>query len=253
MASFLVLMCQVLVRTGGLSWGHCQPSGNGASESLREGLELLSFSFFPVGLALTCARFWLRRAWALGQVRDARVGLAAALGAGCLPAGLSPEPSHRPAGQGLELRPAGVPLAPGGQECRSAQVGKVWVGPRRPWRRQRDRSLAGLGPAPLHPWQPGSPLWLPQNCPRRSPGRLPCQPSRPAFSRLGRSPTRAERVTEEAVPGPSVLPSGEPGVSGDFWGSQEGCQGPSRPSGRYRTDSARREGEGRRTGDSGRG
>ena len=30
-----------------------------------------------------------------------------------------------------------------------------------------------------------------------------------------------------AVPsaaGPSVFPSGEPGVSGDFWGSQEGCQ-----------------------------
>ena len=26
----------------------------------------------------------------------------------------------------------------------------------------------------------------------------------------------------EAVPGPSVFPSGEPGVSGDFWGSQEG-------------------------------
>ena len=24
------------------------------------------------------------------------------------------------------------------------------------------------------------------------------------------------------------VPSGEPGVSGDFWGSQEGCQGPSR-------------------------
>ena len=30
------------------------------------------------------------------------------------------------------------------------------------------------------------------------------------------------------MPGPSVFPSGEPGVSGDFWGSQEGCQGPSR-------------------------
>ena len=30
------------------------------------------------------------------------------------------------------------------------------------------------------------------------------------------------------VAGPSVFPSGEPGVSGDFWGSQEGCQGPSR-------------------------
>ena len=26
--------------------------------------------------------------------------------------------------------------------------------------------------------------------------------------------------SEEAVPGPSVFPSGEPGVSGDFWGSQ---------------------------------
>ena len=25
---------------------------------------------------------------------------------------------------------------------------------------------------------------------------------------------------EEAVPGPSVFPSGEPGVSGDFWSSQ---------------------------------
>ena len=24
--------------------------------------------------------------------------------------------------------------------------------------------------------------------------------------------------SEEAVPGPSVFPSGEPGVSGDFWG-----------------------------------
>ena len=26
------------------------------------------------------------------------------------------------------------------------------------------------------------------------------------------------------TPGPSVFPSGEPGVSGDFWGSQEGSQ-----------------------------
>ena len=35
---------------------------------------------------------------------------------------------------------------------------------------------------------------------------------------------------EEELPAlfPSVFPSGEPGVSGDFWGSQEGCQGPSR-------------------------
>ena len=37
---------------------------------------------------------------------------------------------------------------------------------------------------------------------------------------------QGRRGSEEAVPGPSVFPSGEPGVSGDFWGSQEGCQGP---------------------------
>ena len=35
------------------------------------------------------------------------------------------------------------------------------------------------------------------------------------------------------MPGPSVFPSWEPGVSGDFWGSQEGCQGPFRPSGYF--------------------
>ena len=39
------------------------------------------------------------------------------------------------------------------------------------------------------------------------------------------SVTQYEAGSEEAVPGPSVFPSGEPGVSGDFWGSQEGCQG----------------------------
>ena len=36
--------------------------------------------------------------------------------------------------------------------------------------------------------------------------------------------------------------AGEPGVSGDFWGSQEGCQGPSRPSGRNRGLPLRRRG-----------
>ena len=30
-------------------------------------------------------------------------------------------------------------------------------------------------------------------------------------------------VSDEVVPGPSVFPSGEPGVSGDFWAS--GCEG----------------------------
>ena len=52
--------------------------------------------------------------------------------------------------------------------------------------------------------------------------------------RLPVSDQEGRRGSEEAVPGPSVFPSGEPGVSGDFWGSLEGCQGPSRPSGRNR-------------------
>ena len=44
--------------------------------------------------------------------------------------------------------------------------------------------------------------------------------------------------TRDCSPGkagkePSVFPSREPGVSGDFWWSQEGCQGPFRPSGRH--------------------
>ena len=40
------------------------------------------------------------------------------------------------------------------------------------------------------------------------------------------------RGSEEEVPGPSVFPSREPSVSGNFWGSHEGCQGPFCPSGR---------------------
>ena len=33
----------------------------------------------------------------------------------------------------------------------------------------------------------------------------------------GHRPEGAAGGAEEAVPGPSVFPSGEPGVSGDFW------------------------------------
>ena len=50
----------------------------------------------------------------------------------------------------------------------------------------------------------------------------------------GQAEATIHGASEEAVPGPSVFPSGEPGVSGDSWGSQEGCQGPFRPSGRNR-------------------
>ena len=40
------------------------------------------------------------------------------------------------------------------------------------------------------------------------------------------------RGSDEAVPGLSVFPLREPGVSGNFWVSYEGCQVPFRTSGR---------------------
>ena len=39
------------------------------------------------------------------------------------------------------------------------------------------------------------------------------------------------RGSDEVVPGPSVFPSREPGVSENFWESHEGCQVPFRTSG----------------------
>ena len=43
---------------------------------------------------------------------------------------------------------------------------------------------------------------------------------------------QAERWgSDEVVPGPSVFPSREPGVSGNFWGSHEGCHVPFHTSG----------------------
>ena len=36
-------------------------------------------------------------------------------------------------------------------------------------------------------------------------------------NRLSCRDQEGRRGSEEAVPGPSVFPSGEPGVSGDFW------------------------------------
>ena len=53
-------------------------------------------------------------------------------------------------------------------------------------------------------------------------------------NRLSCRDQEGRRGSDEVVPGPSVFPSREPGVSGNFWGSQEGCQGPFRPSGRNR-------------------
>ena len=38
-----------------------------------------------------------------------------------------------------------------------------------------------------------------------------------ACTRLSCRDQEGRRGSEEAVPGPSVFPSGEPGVSGDFW------------------------------------
>ena len=43
-------------------------------------------------------------------------------------------------------------------------------------------------------------------------------------NRLSCRDQEGRRGSEEAVPGPLVFPSREPGVSGDCWGSQESCR-----------------------------
>ena len=60
-----------------------------------------------------------------------------------------------------------------------------------------------------------------------------------SFGKVSPEPTarscrdqEGRRGSDEAVPGLSVFPSREPGVSGNFWGSHEGCQVPFRTSGR---------------------
>ena len=54
---------------------------------------------------------------------------------------------------------------------------------------------------------------------------------------------RSPALQADSLPAePQGFPSGEPGVSGDFWGSQEGCQGPFRPSGPNRGLPLRRRG-----------
>ena len=68
-------------------------------------------------------------------------------------------------------------------------------------------------------------------------------------NRLSCSDQEGRRGSDEAVPGPSVLPSREPGVSGNFWRSHEGCQGPFCPLGRNRgLPLRRRRGQGCRVG-----
>ena len=53
-------------------------------------------------------------------------------------------------------------------------------------------------------------------------------------NRLSCRNQEGRRGSGDAVPGPSVFHSREPGVSGNFWGSHEGCQVPFRTSGRNR-------------------
>ena len=53
-------------------------------------------------------------------------------------------------------------------------------------------------------------------------------------NRLSCRVPEGRRVSDEAVLGHSVFPSREHGVSGNFLGSQVGCQGPFHPSGRNR-------------------
>ena len=51
-------------------------------------------------------------------------------------------------------------------------------------------------------------------------------------NRLSCHDQEGRRGSDEVVLGPSVFPSREPGMSGNFWGSHEGCQVPFRTSGR---------------------
>ena len=53
-------------------------------------------------------------------------------------------------------------------------------------------------------------------------------------NRLSCRHQKGRRGSDEAVQGPSVFPSREPGMSGNFWGSYEGCQVPFRNSRRKR-------------------
>ena len=53
-------------------------------------------------------------------------------------------------------------------------------------------------------------------------------------NRLSCRDQEGRRGSDEAVPGPSVFHSREPSISGNFWGSHEGCQVPFRTSGRNR-------------------
>ena len=64
-------------------------------------------------------------------------------------------------------------------------------------------------------------------------------------NRLSCRDEEGRRGSDEGVPGPSVFPSREPGVSGKFWRSHEGCQVPFRNSGRnVRLPLRRRSGQG---------
>ena len=67
-------------------------------------------------------------------------------------------------------------------------------------------------------------------------------PSRPRRGIASPLAIRRGEGAQGSGAGTSVFPSGEPGVSGDFWVSQEGCQGPFHPSGRNRGLPLRRRG-----------
>ena len=94
----------------------------------------------------------------------------------------------------------------------------------------------------------------PQGSSRISSGGRPhpevCRESRNPFqntqgNRLSCRDEEGRRGSDEGVPGPSVFPSREPGMSGKFWRSHEGCQVPFRNSGRnVRLPLRRRRGQG---------
>ena len=59
---------------------------------------------------------------------------------------------------------------------------------------------------------------------------IPCtRTTWPQGNRLSCRDQEGRRGSEEAVPGTLVFPSGEPGVSGDLWGSQDTGEGNGTP------------------------
>ena len=82
--------------------------------------------------------------------------------------------------------------------------------PPRPECKKRQQAPAHQAPLSVEHGSKVTQRHCPPSLPPSAGQRSPCRGCRDQEGRRG---------SEEAVPGPSVFPSREPGVSGDFWGS----------------------------------